>query len=59
MSIVNKMLLNLKNATEINFFVDVRIALTPPPSTVTFCHTFLNPLPPTSGRRLWTPLSHV
>jgi hypothetical protein len=55
MSIVNKMLINLKNATEINFFVDVRIALTPPPSTVTFCHTFLNPLPPTSGRRYGRP----
>jgi len=60
MSIVNKMLINLqslgtKYSTEIDFFVDVRIALTPPPPTVTFCHTFLNPLPHTSGRRLWTP----
>jgi len=51
-----------KNATGIDFFLEKRASptsLDTPSPTVTFCHTFLNPLPPTSGRRLWTPLSHV
>jgi len=33
---------------------DVPLALIPPPPNVTFCHTFLHPLPPPNcGRRLW------
>jgi hypothetical protein len=42
-----KTLLETKKAhTFLHVLVDVPLAYTPPPPAVTFCHTFLYPLPP-------------